>query len=45
MAVIGTFTHLAEHAVDRIQCFENHVHQFEVDVTLTARIIEDVLVM
>jgi len=22
----GTFAHFAEHAVDRIQCFENHVH-------------------
>ena len=39
-----TFTHLAEHAVDRIQCFENHVHQFRVDVTLTlAQDVEDVL--
>ncbi len=30
-----TFAHFTEHAVDRIQCFENHVHQFRVDVPLT----------
>ncbi|CRM37378.1 hypothetical protein [Pseudomonas sp. 31 E 5] len=40
----GTFTHLAEHAVDRIQCFENHVHQLRINVTLTlAQDVEHVL--
>ena len=37
-------THLAEHAVDRIQCFEHHIHQFRVDPALTlAQDIEHVL--
>ena len=39
-----TFAHLAEHAVDRIECFENHVHQLRVDVPLTlAQDVEHVL--
>ena len=37
-------THLAEHAVDRVQCFEHHVHQFRVDPALTfAQDVEHVL--
>ena len=40
----GTFAHFAEHAVDRIQCFENHVHQLRINVTLTlAQDVEHVL--
>jgi hypothetical protein len=34
----------AEHAVDRVQCFEHHVHQFRVNATLTlAQDVEHVL--
>ncbi|VVO25520.1 hypothetical protein PS720_04565 [Pseudomonas fluorescens] len=40
----GTFAHFAEHAVDRIECFENHVHQLRINVTLTlAQDVEHVL--
>ncbi|CRM06620.1 hypothetical protein [Pseudomonas sp. 44 R 15] len=39
-----TFAHFTEHAVDRIQCFENHVHQFRVNLALTlAQDVEHVL--
>ncbi|CRM37481.1 hypothetical protein [Pseudomonas sp. 24 E 1] len=40
----GTFADFAEHPVDRIQCFENHVHQLRINVTLTlAQDVEHVL--
>ncbi|MCY1412447.1 hypothetical protein D9M71_278540 [compost metagenome] len=40
----GTLAHLREHAVDRIQCLEHHVHEFGVNPTLTlAQDVEDVL--
>lgn len=41
---VGALAHLAEHAVDRVECFEHHVHQFRVDPALTfAQDVEHVL--
>ena len=41
---IGAFTHLAKHAVDRVQRFQDHVHQFCIDASLTlAQDVEHVL--
>ncbi len=40
----AAFAHFAEHAVDRVQRFQNHVHQFRVDASLTlAQDVEHVL--
>lgn len=41
---IGAFAHLAEHAVDRVQGFQDHVHQFGVNAPGTlAQDVEHVL--
>ncbi|MNJ20227.1 hypothetical protein D3C77_145590 [compost metagenome] len=40
---ITAFAHLAEHAVDRVQCFQDHVHQLGINAPLTlAQDVEDV---
>ncbi|GEM_PF-5353682 len=41
---LAALTHLGEHAVDGIQCFEHHIHQFCIDPALTfAQHVEHVL--
>ncbi|MCY1182245.1 hypothetical protein D9M73_227980 [compost metagenome] len=40
----SAFAHFTEHAVDRVQCFKHHVHQFGIDPTLAlAQNVKDVL--
>jgi hypothetical protein len=41
---VSAFAHFAKHGVDRVQCFEHHVHELGVDPALTfAQDVEDVL--